>query len=219
MSGRTAKAARQAAGPRPDESQPAEVWGRDDLTCPLTRYQVRRLVEHAHAHPWRGNEPLTCPGHVADTTAITEPGRPVRLLLSLDYGYHQSGWFANSDYERCLHLSVSFPRPDRPKLWLPRPEIGHHIPIVGQDLEAPEDAEVRAWGRVVFREHAPMSWLEPPVGPGDPYRSPGVAHLRLYLDQTGRPFIPTGEVYDLRPFSDGTSPEKVTDGRLGADVR
>jgi hypothetical protein len=227
MSGRTARAARRTdpaetarAARRAAASRPADVWGRDDLTCPLTAGAVAQLLHHAHAHPWRGDRTLTCPGHRADTTAITEPGRPVRLLLSLDHGYHQSGWFANSDYERCLHLSVSFPRPDRPKLWLPRPGVdGLDVPVAGQDLEAPADAEVRAWGRVFFHEHALMSWLEPAVGPLDPYRTPGVSHLRLYLDQAGRPFTPTGEVYTLRPFEDGTSPAKVTDGRLGADIR
>lgn len=173
MSGRSAKAARRPGGPNEEATTPAPVWGRDDLTATLSTARVRRLLAHARSHPWHGNELLTCPEHRADTTAITEPGRPVRLLLTLDFNYHGSGWFANSHYERCMHLSVSLPLPDRPKLYLPRPEIGLHHAQVGIDLEAPEDAEVRAWGRVFFREHAPMSWLEPAVGPLDPYRSPG----------------------------------------------
>lgn len=73
------------------------VPGRDDLTCPVPRSVISAMVSHARAHPWPGNRPLTCPRHVLDTTAITEPGRPTRLLLSLDVGYHNSGWFANSD--------------------------------------------------------------------------------------------------------------------------
>ena len=115
-------------------------------------------------------------------------------------------------------LSVSFPRPDRTRLY--KAGIGNSpTPTIGIDLEAPEDAEVRAWGRVFFRSNAPMSWLEPAVGPLDPYRSPGVSHLRLYLDQAGQPMQPRGEVYTLRPFADGSSPKKITEGRLGADVR
>lgn len=91
--------------------------------------------------------------------------------------------------------------------------------MVGIDLEAPTDEEVYAWGRVFFRDRVTMTWLEPPASTFDPYRSPGVSHLRLYLDQAGQPMVPRGEVYHLRPFLDGTSPEKITDGRLGADVR
>jgi hypothetical protein len=198
--------------------KPAPVWGSDSLTCPITTRDRARLLGHAYAHPWRGDRALTCPLHRLDTTAITEPGRPVRLLISVDVGYHQSGWFANSDYEKCLHLSVSYPRPDRPRLYLPG-TANLAAPVLGQDVEAPEDREVRAWGRVFFREHAPLSWLEPAVGLLDPHRFPGVVHLRLYLDQAGQPMIPRGEVYHLLPFEDGTSPVKVTEGRLGADVR
>lgn len=202
----------------PNPATPAPVWGRDDLTCPLTDRAVRQLLRHAYDHPWPGNTPLTCPGHRADTTAILDPGRPTRLLLSLDTHYHRSGWFANSDYEQCLHLSISHPRPDRLKVY-PAGLGNLDAPRVGGDIEAPTDDEVRAWGRVFFRHRAPMTWLEPPVGPLDPYRAPGVAHLRLYLDQAGQPMVPRGEVYHLRPFADGSSPAKVTDGRLGADVR
>jgi hypothetical protein len=198
--------------------RPALVWGRDDLTCPMPDRVARRMLRHAYEHPWPGNVPLTCPGHFADTTAITEPGRPTRLLLSLDREYHQSGWFANSDYEQCLHLSVSFPRPERTRLY--RAGVGNSpVPVLGIDLDAPEDTEVKAWGRVFFRDKVTMAWLEPAVGPLDPHRSPGVSHLRLYLDQAGQPMMPRGEVYTIRPFADGSSPAKITEGRLGADVR
>ncbi len=199
-------------------SQPprAAVWGRDDLTCPLSRSGVARWKRHAMAHPWPGDQPLMDRRHCVDTTAITEPGRLTRVLLSLDVGYHASGWFANSDYERCLHLSVSHPHPERRKLYLPNDIRGAHV---GMDLECPTDDEVRAWGLVLFREHATKAWFEPAVGPGDPYRSPNVAHLRLYLDQRDEPIIPQAEVYTLRPFADGSSPKRITEGRAGADVR
>lgn len=196
----------------------AVVWGRDDLICPITDRVRRRLMRHAFDHPWRGDEPLNCPAHLLDTTAITEPGRPVRVLFSLDFDYHGSGWFANSDYDRCLHLSVSHPRPDRPKLY--RAGIGNSpTDRVGADIEAPSDDEVRAWGRVLYRADCRMAWLEPPASAFDPYRAPGVSHLRLYLDKSGQPMQPRGEVYHLRPWDDGSSPAKVTEGRAGADVR
>ena len=91
---------------------------------------------------------------------------------------------------------------------------------VGMDLETPSDDEVRAWGLVFYGpEHAPKAWFEPAASIFDPYRMPNVVHLRLFLDKGGRPFIPRGEVYKLRPFTDGSSPKKITEGRAGADVR
>jgi hypothetical protein len=197
-----------------------EVPGRDDLRCPVPRHVIRAMLAHARAHPWPGNRPLDCPRHFLDTTAITEPGRKTRVLLSLDVGYHNSGWFANSDYESCLHLSVSYPRPEVPKAYRARPELGQPDDYVGMDLETPADDEVRAWGLVFYGpEHAPKAWFEPAASVFDPYRMPNVVHLRLFLDKGGRPFIPRGEPYKIRPWADGSSPKKITEGRLGADVR
>lgn len=56
------------------------VPGREDLRCPVPRHIIRATLAHARAHPWPGNEPLTCPHHFLDTTAITEPGRKTRVL-------------------------------------------------------------------------------------------------------------------------------------------
>jgi len=185
---------------------------------PVPRQQIRRLRRVAYAHPRPGDQPLLDPRHKLDTTARTEPGRLTRIIFSLDVGYHVSGWFANSDYECCLHLSVSHPVPDQLEVVrapAPLPE--------GQmrrmRLEAPTEAEVRVWGRLFFRDHDRLCWYEPPVGPLDPYRSPGVAHLRLFLDRANRPIMPRGEVYHLRPWDDGSSPAKITEGRAGGDVR
>lgn len=198
----------------------AAVWGREDLTCPLPAATVRALIAHSKVHPWLGDRPLTCSRHMVSTSAITEPGRSTRLLFSLDVGYHASGWFSNSEYESCFHLSLSHPRPEMPRL-LRAPGAVDPLrrPHLGIDVETPTDEEARAWGRVFFREHAPKAWFEPAVGPLDPHRMPGVVHLRLYVDRQGRPIVPKGEPYDLRPFADGSSPAKVTDGRAGADVR
>lgn len=194
---------------------PSKVWGMDDLVCPASLSRINEMIRHAWDHPWMGNEPLLCRLHCLDIDAITEPGRLTRIMFSLDHGYHASGWFANSDFERCLHLSVSHPRPDRKRLM--RAHDGTFQ--MGMDLEEPTHAEVVAWGRVFFRAHAQLSLMEPAVGPNDPYRSPGVVHLRLWVDQRGYPFKPQGEVYHLKPFPDGSSPAKITEGRLGADVK
>lgn len=175
------------------------------------RSHLQRMLPFVMAHPWRGDSSLVDPRHVWDTSALTEPGRPTRVLFSLDFGYHGSGWFANSDFERCLHLSIS------------------HKPETIRDGEvakpiAPSDEEVRAWGVAAFGEDRHKALVEPPASPLSidvlvERRSPGVAHIRLWLDRDGNPIKPEGEVYHLRPWDDGTSPEKIMEGRLGADVR
>lgn len=198
---------------------PAEVWGRHDLACPVPTWRIRAVLAFAKANPWPGNEPIRDRRHVLDTSAITEPGRKTRVIFTLDAGYHASGWFANSDYERCFHLSLSHPRPEVVRIYrIPSDVDPLRTPYVGSDIETPTDDEARAWGRVFFREHATKALFEPAVGPLDPYRTPGVVHLRLYIDQAGTPIVPRGEVYDLLPFADGSSPKKITEGRAGADV-
>lgn len=173
---------------------------------------MRKMLPFVMAHPWRGDTSITDPRHVWDTSALTEPGRPTRVLFSLDFGYHQSGWFANSDFEMCLHVSISH-KPENIRAG----ETAKPI--------APTDEEIRAWGVAAFGEERHKALVEPPASPLSidvlyERRSPGgVAHIRLWLDQEGNPIKPTGEVYHLKPWDDGTSPEKVMEGRLGADVR
>lgn len=157
------------------------------------RTVLRGLRKRALRSPWTGQQ-LVSRQHVWDTDALTEPGRPTRVMLTWDKGHHSSGWWRNSDYEFCFHLSVS-----------------HPTQLMGADLrpEAPSDAEVRAWARAAFGEHVTKTWTEPPASALDPYRMSGVAHVRLFTDAEGHPIQPEGEVYDLKPWSDGTSPEKV----------
>jgi hypothetical protein len=80
---------------------------------------------------------------------------------------------------------------------------------VGYQLETVSDDEARAWGRVVYRKDASMAWFEPAASIFDPYRAPNVVHLRLFYDRTMQPFMPEGEPYTLKPWDDGSSPEKV----------
>ena len=190
---------------------PSAVWGRDDLSCPLSISRVKRLIEHAYVHPWRGDTPLSCPEHIVDTTAITERGRPTRVILSLDTGYHASGWFPNSQMDRCLHLSLSHPRRDRLSMRNGQMVMGS---------ETPTDAEASAWGRVFFTKHAQLSLFEPAATPFDIHgRLPNIVHLRLWLDQKLQPIKPEGEAYTLLPYPDGSSPAKIVEGRFGADTR
>lgn len=169
-----------------------------DLAREQRRRALERLLQSAYRHPWTGQDVVHA-RHALDTDAILEPGRKTRLLLTLDIGYHASGWWKNSDYHRCLHLSVSHP------ILLERR-------VVGRDVAS--EHEVRAWARAIFGEHVKWSWFEPPADPLDVdvlagRRETGVWHARLFLDRTNRPILPEGEVYDLKPWVDGSSPEKV----------
>lgn len=117
----------------------------------------------------------------------------ISILASHDEGTHVSGWWRNSDYDRCWHLSL--------------------CAMVGYEyLDLPE-ADRRAWGRAVFGKHLAIAWIEPPASKLDPYRnapaSAYTTHIRVFLDREGHPIKPEGEVYTLKPWADGTSPEKV----------
>lgn len=178
--------------------------------CPLTRQVIRAWKRFALSHPWQGNRPLMDRRHAIDTTCILEPGRPIRLMLSFDVGYHGSGWFANSEWEQNLHLSLSHPKVDAPlEPKKAMPEIGIPEGTVGYQLETVSDEEARSWGQVIFGEDAPKAWFEPAASVLDIHRAPNVVHLRLFYDEHMRPFMPEGEPYSLRPWTDGTSPEKV----------
>jgi hypothetical protein len=65
------------------------------------------------------------------------------------------------------------------------------------------------WGRAAFGGEVTKAWIEPPASALDLYRLPNVGHVRLFLDRESRPILPEGEVYHLKPWSDGSSPEKV----------
>lgn len=181
---------------------------------PIPAGRLTWVKRQAFMFPWYGRANPSSFSRL-QTTAILEPGRPTLIICTYDVGYHASGWWANHEYDACLHLSIS--------------HIGEgteivHNPQTGdlterQKIEAPSDPEVRAWAVAFFgAEHAPKAWLEPPAGSLDPHRLPGIAHVRLFYDQTTRqPIMPTGEVYDLKPWAE--SPAKILEGRLGADVR
>ena len=134
------------------------------------------------------------------TPSVTrEPGLLLSLIASHDQGTHASGWWRNSDYDRCWHLSLV-------AIEKPSPLVdGTYADLPGLDL--------RAWSRAVFGEHLTKAWIEPPASKLDPHRtapaSPYTTHVRVFLDQAGHPIQPEGEVYALKPWSDGSSPPKV----------
>lgn len=140
--------------------------------------RLRAMKREAVRHPWTGQHAISR-RHAWDTSAMLEPGRATRILLTLDIGYHASGWWRNSTYDRCFHLSVSHPI-----------FVTGRGPV-GYDLEAVTEAECRAWARLAFGEHVRWAWLEPAAATLDVdvvagRRAPGVARTAVR-----RPIQPT----------------------------
>lgn len=158
---------------------------------------LRRLRRLAVDHPWHGR--LDVPQqqrHVGPSHL--DPDIGVSLLLSYDTGYHASGWWANSQYDSCWHASIVC------------------LDITGPQpvFTDPDDRVVRAWMHALFGQWMQHAWTEPPASKLDPHRaaaaSPYTTHVRIFTDRGPlRPITPTGEVYNLLPWDDGTSPAKV----------
>jgi hypothetical protein len=160
---------------------------------------LRRLKRNALRFPWDGR------GAPPDRQRIPiflpeEPDRILSVLLTFDVGYHNCGWWRNSLYDRCWHLSTTI--------------LKRGVRVLEAALETPELWEVQGLARAAFGDDVRVGWVEPPASSFDLHRtapqSRHVYHVRIFVDpKTGQAIQPTGEVYDLVPFEDGTSPEKV----------
>lgn len=95
-------------------------------------------------------------------------------ILTRDIGYHSSGWWKNPDYERCYHLSVSFPG------GMKRRHLEHIL-------------------KKLFGYDRRLLWCEPPYSEAG--RQVGVWHYRLFCDIDWKPIQPRGEVY-TREFTE-----------------
>jgi hypothetical protein len=153
---------------------------------------VRRMTSYAARNPWGGQLPVS-PRQRACLAFPEEPERMFSVLLTFDVGYHASGWWRNSQYDRCWHLSLCI--------------------ATRTSLETPELFEAQGIARAFFGEDVRLGWVEPPASAFDAYRTAPASrhtyHIRVFVDRTGKAIQPQGEVYDLVPFEDGTSPLKV----------
>lgn len=97
------------------------------------------------------------------------------LIYSRDVYHHMSGWWKNPDYERCLHLSLSFRDPDGGE-------------------RAPRDKRLtREWLGHFFGSDVGKLWCEPPYSPEG--KAADVWHYRLFCAPNWTPIIPRKEVY------------------------
>ncbi len=163
------------------------------------------LLRRARADPWDGTGPVSL-AHRVVVESPAEPGKHLSVLLTFDVGYHNSGWWRNSQYDRCFHLSMVVVTPAS-GLILPD---GTRPPA----FETPTEAEMQAVAQAVFGDDVTKAWIEPPASKFDPYRTAPASshcwHVRLFVDRrTGQPIKPEGEVYHLKPWPEGDSPEKV----------
>jgi hypothetical protein len=94
------------------------------------------------------------------------------IIFTKEVGYHSGGWWKNPDYERCYHLSISFPG-GKNKNTLQKILVG------------------------LFRAaYMHLLWVEPPYSPEG--KSHDVWHYRLFCDENWHPIHPRGEVYSTQ---------------------
>lgn len=119
------------------------------------------------------------------------------VIYTRDIGHHSSGWWKNPDYERCLHLSLSF------REWRTGKPVGYDKKH-GQEIAI-----------AFFGNDAAKCWVEPPYS--DRGKKLAVYHHRLFCNAGWNPILPKGEVYskertpaDWKSFSEiyGWSPKK-----------
>ncbi|WP_010416125.1 hypothetical protein [Anaerophaga thermohalophila] len=87
------------------------------------------------------------------------------IVFTRDTGYHSGGWWKNPEYERCYHLSISFPG-------------GRNRKALNEVL-----AGLFGWQRKLL-------WAEPPYSKEG--RENEVWHYRLFCDQGWQPIKPRG---------------------------
>lgn len=97
------------------------------------------------------------------------------LILTRDIGHHSGGWWANPDYERCWHLSLSARDPES---WQVAPRA---------------TAFFEHLARAFFGEDSRLLWIEGPWSFEG--RAADVWHYRLFCDPAWAPIKPRGEVY------------------------
>lgn len=90
------------------------------------------------------------------------------VIFSRDVGHHSSGWWKNPDYERCYHLSISFPG-------------GRNKSAINKIIDG------------LFGYYKKLLWIEPPYSPEG--KQAEVWHYRLFCDENWNPIKPRGEVY------------------------
>lgn len=123
----------------------------------------KRMKYAANMYPWNGTD------NVPDECRWLLQRYPCVIVFTKESGYHSSGWWKNPDYERCWHLSISFPG-------------GREKKTIDTILDN------------LFGSGKNLIWVEPPYS--DVGKSKDVWHYRLFCDDNWQPIKPRGEVYN-----------------------
>lgn len=149
----------------PGQSEPSDVEVARDMIR-VARYGIYNGLAHRDPQMAR----------YVDRCKRVLLSRGCTLLYTRDATMHSMGWWKNPDYERCLHLSISF-----------------------FDVEtlspAPHDhRRAREWCEIFFDGMTSYIWAEPPFSPGG--KKKDVWHYRVFVAPDFRlPIVPRGEVY------------------------
>lgn len=113
--------------------------------------------------------------YIDNCKAAYEPDGVI-MIFTRDTGHHTSGWWKNPDYERCLHLSLSF-----------------RDPKTGQPVE--RDKKLSSlWVEEFFGATKNLIWVEPPFSPEG--KRADVWHYRVfYAPGWVASILPRKEVY------------------------
>lgn len=115
--------------------------------------------------------------YMDDCTAF-HAGTGSLLIFTRDVGHHTSGWFKNPDYERCLHLSISF-----------------REPLYIHQQAAYDSAMTQEWVELFFGDAKRYCWAESPKSPQG--KQLEVMHWRVFCDALWQPILPRSEVYSV----------------------
>ena len=117
----------------------------------------RRLINH-------------CTGYWSDSVLLTV------IIFTRDEGHHSGGMFKNPDYERCLHLSLSF-----------------RDAFDGRPVGKSESL-TQMWIDSFFSlDHQKCMWVESPKS--EKGKALDVWHYRVFCNIHWQPIIPRKEVY------------------------
>lgn len=136
---------------------------------------VEWLKRQASTGDYSGIMTTAAKRYCDDCRSVHQPSGTI-FIFTRDVGMHSSGWWKNPDYERCLHLSLSFRDP----------ETGQPI---GKDQKWTD-----TWIDEVYGPLKTLIWTEPPFYPEG--KANDVWHYRVFFAPGWvAPILPRGEVY------------------------
>lgn len=134
-----------------------------------------KLLQNAPRGEFRGVMDAVAADYLENARAFHAPSGSM-LIYTRDSGHHSSGWLKNPDFERCLHLSLSFREPFH---WKIQVEFQHAL--------------ADEWAELLFGESKGLAWIESPKSEiGKRFE---VLHYRIFADEHWQPIHPRGEVY------------------------